>query len=124
MVLVGVSLGMEYTSPQEGEAGAAVHRAFEHFESADLAFDGACGPRQAERRLDSADVLVQFGDERPQHGGACRIQNMGEHLLTFAPEQQSKLLGGSNGISQSWHLRQEAGDEGGVGRVGADISRQ
>ncbi len=58
MVLVGLSLGMEDASAKKGEPSPAIHGALDHLEPADLAFDGARGPRQVERCLNSADVLA------------------------------------------------------------------
>ncbi len=86
MVQGGLSFGMKHPSAQEGEASTAVHCALKHFEAANLIFDGACGPRQVERCLNSADVLAQFCDKRSQHGVGRRIQNVGEHLIALAPK--------------------------------------
>jgi len=53
------SAGQEYAFSQQGQAGAAGHLAFDHFEPVDLAFHMAGAPRGIYSRGDGRDVFLQ-----------------------------------------------------------------
>ena len=48
--------GMQHASAEEAEAGAAIHRSFQHLESVYLAFSGAGGPGQLEGGLHGTEI--------------------------------------------------------------------
>jgi len=60
------SAGREYAFSQQGQAGAAEHLAFDHFEPVDVAFGWSGAVGQGQAVADGVEVAAQVGGERGQ----------------------------------------------------------
>src|SRR5271165_2477711 len=78
--------GVQHASAEQAEAGAAIHRSFQHLEPVYLAFRGARGPRKVERRLYGTDISAQTGNKRTERRASRLVEHFIQGLLALAAQ--------------------------------------
>ena len=102
---------VQHAGAEEGEARAAIHRALQHLDSADVAFDWACGPGHDERGVDGVEVAAQAGCEAPEHSVGRGSQHVVQAVDRPAPEELVQPFRPADGGGQLRLVRQKSRDE-------------